>query len=85
MRSGRILHKIDRFLPRESQSRGAAGEFGTDKSRNRSIIIGETGSTRDCFHKGCVALFVGQYCMGFVALTALALFQPSRPACLRNG
>ena len=26
MRSGRILHKIDRFLPRESQSRGAAGE-----------------------------------------------------------
>ncbi len=26
MHSGRILHKIDRFLPRESQSRGAAGE-----------------------------------------------------------
>ena len=26
MRSGRILHKIDLFLPRESQSRGAAGE-----------------------------------------------------------
>jgi len=28
MRSGRILHKIDRFLPCESQSQGAAGEFG---------------------------------------------------------
>jgi hypothetical protein len=35
--------------------------------------------------QGMRALFVGQYCMAFVALTALALFRPSRPACLRNG
>jgi len=43
MRSGRILQKIDRFLPRESQSREQRANLGTDKSRNRSIIIGETG------------------------------------------
>jgi len=44
MRSGRILQKIDRFLSARIPVGAQRANLGTDKSRNRSIIIGETGS-----------------------------------------
>jgi hypothetical protein len=40
-----------------------------------SRMLGLARVQYQSFHRGCVALFVGQYCMGFVALTALALFR----------
>ena len=44
MRSERILQKIDLFLFARIPVGAQRANLGTDKSRNRSIIIGETGS-----------------------------------------
>jgi len=57
MRSGRILHKIDLFLPRESQSRGAAGEASVFSPVVGSVAAQKPVETTDGPPKACSSTY----------------------------